>query len=212
MTTKQTETNDANGSQLAEQVPSSSSCSRQGNNGRYHTNLVISKQRKRSSQENKIVMENYLLRENKVRGYKKCMLSLWWNKGMFWVSEQRLVDQANAIHRNSWMTELEAEELERNLAENVGYNEEERNADDIGPNLGEEVTDTLRALEVDEEIGNLDKEEVDIIKEIAEVLERRQKDKLPALRDIQKKKFLGETAKVDKVLCKFKQESITKTN
>ena len=54
---------------------------------------------------------------------------------------------------------------------------------------------------------------VAIIEEIAEVLERRQKDKLPALRDVQKKKLLEGTAKVDKVnkvLCKFK--SITKTN
>ena len=31
------------------------------------------------------------------------------------VSEQRLVDQANTIHRNSWMTELEIEELERKV-------------------------------------------------------------------------------------------------
>ena len=46
------------------------------------------------------------------------MLSLWLNKGMFWVSEQRLVDQANNIRRNSLMTELEIEELERNVAEN----------------------------------------------------------------------------------------------
>ena len=43
------------------------------------------------------------------------MLSLWQQKGMFWVSEQRLVDQANTIHRNSWMTELETEELERKV-------------------------------------------------------------------------------------------------
>ena len=35
--------------------------------------------------------------------------------GMFWVSEQRLVDQANTIRRNSWMTELEIEELERKV-------------------------------------------------------------------------------------------------
>ena len=49
------------------------------------------------------------------------MLSLWLNKGMFWVSEQRLVHQANTICRNSWMTELEIEELERNLAENDSY-------------------------------------------------------------------------------------------
>ena len=36
-------------------------------------------------------------------------------KGMFWVSEQRLVDQANTIRRNSWMTELEIDELERKV-------------------------------------------------------------------------------------------------
>ena len=47
---------------------------------------------------------------------------------MFWVLEQRLVDQANAIRRNSWMTELEIEELKGR-----------RSADDTGSNLGEEV-------------------------------------------------------------------------
>ena len=31
------------------------------------------------------------------------------------ISEQRLVDQANIIRRNSWMTELEIEELERKV-------------------------------------------------------------------------------------------------
>ena len=96
-----------------------------------------------------------------IRGYRKCMPSLWKNKGMFWVSEQRLVDQANTIRRNSWMTELEIEELERNLAENDSYKEEE-SADDIGSNLGEEVKDILTALEPDDEIGNLEEEEVAI--------------------------------------------------
>ena len=67
----------------------------------------------------------------------------------------------------------------------------------------------LTALEAVEEIGNLEEEEVDIIEETADMLERRQKDKLPALRDIPKKKLLEETAKVDKVLCKFKTHSIT---
>ena len=32
---------------------------------------------------------------------------------MFWVSEQRLVDQATTIRRNSWMTELEIEALRK---------------------------------------------------------------------------------------------------
>ena len=53
--------------------------------------------------------------EPKIRGYRKRMLSLWIQKGMFLVSEQRLVDQVNTIRRNSWMTELEIEELERKV-------------------------------------------------------------------------------------------------
>ena len=68
-----------------------------------------------TSQENNIIMEYYLLSEPKIRGYRKCMLSLWLQKGMFWVSEQKLVDQANTIFRKSWMTELEIEELERKV-------------------------------------------------------------------------------------------------
>ena len=63
-------------------------------------------------------MECYLLSEPKIRGYRKLMISLWLNKVMLWMPEQRLVDQANTILRNSWMTELKIEELERNLAEN----------------------------------------------------------------------------------------------
>ena len=43
------------------------------------------------------------------------MLSLWLQKGMFCVSEQRLVDQANTIRRKCWMTELELEQMERKV-------------------------------------------------------------------------------------------------
>ena len=125
---------------------------------------------------------------------------------MFWVSEKRLVDQSSIICRNSCMTELEIEELERNLAENDSYKEEERSADDTGSNLGEEVRDILTTLEAVEEISNHEEEEVAIIEEIVEVLERREKYKLPNLRDIPKKKLLEETDKVDKVLCKFKTQ------
>ena len=44
------------------------------------------------------------------------------------------------------------------------------------------------------------------------MIERGRNDKLPALRNVPKKKLLEETAKVDKVLSKFKTHSITKTN
>ena len=42
--------------------------------------------------------------------------------------------------------------------------------------------------------------------------DRGRKHKLPALRNVPKKKLLEKTAKVDKVLSKFKTHSITKTN
>ena len=60
-------------------------------------------------------MECYLLSEPKIRGYRKHMVSLWLERGMFWVSELRLVDQANTISRNSWMTELEIEKRKRKV-------------------------------------------------------------------------------------------------
>ena len=47
--------------------------------------------------------------------------------------------------------------------------------------------------------------------EITKVIERGRKDRLPALRNVPKKKLLEETSRVDKVLSKFKIHSITKT-
>ena len=88
MSSNEIETNDVNGSRLAEQGPSSGRCSRQGNIGRHRANPVISKRTKWTSQENKIIMECYLLSDPKIRGYRKHTLSLWKQKGMFWVSEQ----------------------------------------------------------------------------------------------------------------------------
>ena len=101
MSSNEIETNNVNESRLAKQEPSSDRCSRQGNIGRHHANPVLSKRRKWTGQENKIVMKCYLLSEPKIRGYRKRMLTLWLQKGIFWVSEQRLVDQTNTIRRNS---------------------------------------------------------------------------------------------------------------
>ena len=83
MSRNEIETNNVNGSRLAEQGPSCRRCSRQGNVGRHHANPVISKRRKWTSQENKIVMECCLLSEPKIIGFRKRMLSLGLHKGMF---------------------------------------------------------------------------------------------------------------------------------
>ena len=161
MSSNEIETNSVNGSRLAERGPLSGRCSRQGNIGCRHVNPVISKRRKWTSQENKNVMECYLLSEPKIRGYRKRMLSLWLQKGMFWVSEQRLVDQASTIRRNSWMTELVIEELERKVTRSHSVIvEEARNVKALTDHVREDVRNVLPEMGAEVQGDSLDEEEV----------------------------------------------------
>ena len=115
-------------------------------------------------------MECYLLSEPKIRGYRKRMLSLWLQKGMFWVSEQRLVDQANIICRNSWMTELEIEELERKVTGSDSVIvEEARSVEALPGHVGEDVRNVLQEMRAEEQADSLDEEEIATVMELAEV-------------------------------------------
>ena len=133
---------------------------------------VISKRRKWTSQDNKIVMECYLLSKPMIRGYRKHELSLWLHKGMFWVSQQRLVDQANTICRNSWMTELEIEELERKVTGSDSVIVvETRSVEALPDQVGGDVRNVLAEMGAEEQADSLDEEEVAIVLEISEVIE-----------------------------------------
>ena len=115
-------------------------------------------------------MECYLLSKPKIRGYRKRMLSLWLRKGMFWASEQRLVDQANTIRRNSWMTELEIEELERKVTGSDSVIVEEERSVEALPDHAEDVRKVLPEMGAEEQADSLD-EEAAIVMGIAEVIE-----------------------------------------
>ena len=111
------------------------------------------------------------------------------------------------------MTELEIEELERKVTGSDSVIvEEARSVEALPDHVGEDVRNVLPEMGAEEQADSLDEEEIAIVMETAEVIERGRKDKLPALRNVPKKKLLEETAKVDKVLSKFKTQSITKTN
>ena len=126
------------------------------------------------------------------------MLSLWLQKGVFWVSEQRLVDQANTIYSNSWMTELEIEELERKVTGSDSVIvAKARSVEALSDQVGQDERNVLPEMGAEEQADSLDEEEVVTVMEIAEVIERGRKDKLPTLRNVPKKKLLEETAKVD---------------
>ena len=64
----------------------------------------------------------------------------------------------------------------------------------------------------EEQADSTDEEEVAIVMEISEIIDRGRKDRLAALRNVPKKKLLQKTANVDKVLSKFKTDSFTMTN
>ena len=87
-----------------------------------------------------------------------------------------------------------------------------RSVEALPDQIGEDRRNFLPKMGAEEQANSLDEEEVAIGMEIVKVIERGRKDKLSALRNVPKKNLLEETAKVDKVLSKFKTHSITKTN
>ena len=104
---------------------------------------------------------------------------------MFWISEQRLVDQGNTICRNSWMTELEIEGLERKVTgKDSVIVEEARSAEDLPDHVVEELRNVFPEMGAEEQADSLHEEVVAIIMEIAEVIEMDKKDRLPALRNV----------------------------
>ena len=58
------------------------------------------------------------------------------------------------------------------------------------------MRNVLPEMGAEEQADSLGEEEVAIAMEIGEVIERGRKDKLPALRNVQKKKLLEENAKL----------------
>ena len=112
------------------------------------------------------------------------------------------------------MTELEKEELEWKVTGGDSViAAEARSIEALPDQIGKYRRNILPKMGAEEQADSLDEEEVAIVMEIVEVvIERGRKDRLPALTNMPKKKLLEETAKVNKVLSKFKTHSITKTN
>ena len=96
--------------------------------------------------------------------------------------------QPNTIRRNSWMAELEIEQLERKVTGSDSVIvEEERSVEDLPDHIREDVRNILQEMGAEAQADSLDEEAVAIVMEIAEVIERGRKDKLPALRNVPKR-------------------------
>ena len=112
------------------------------------------------------------------------------------------------------MTELETEELRRQVSKLVRGKlgkrkvtgsdsvtvEDARSIEALPDHVGEDVRNLLLEMGAEEQVDSVDEEEVAIVMEISEVIEKGRKDRLPALRNVSKKKLLEESAKVNEVL------------
>ena len=88
------------------------------------------------------------------------------------------------------MTELEIEELQRKVTGSDSViTEEARRAEALPDHIEEDVRNVLQEMEAEDQADSLDEEEVEIFMEIAEVIERCRKNRLPALRNVPKKKL-----------------------
>ena len=93
----------------------------------------------------------------------------------------------------------EIEELERKVTGSDSVMAAEaRSLETLPDQIVEDRRNFLPKMGAEEQPDSLDEEELANVMEIAEVIERGSKNKLPALRNVPKKKLLEETAKVEK--------------
>ena len=79
---------------------------------------------------NKLVMKCYINRDPSKRGYRKRMMTIWREEGVFETAEQRLADQARATRTNAWLSDIEIEDMKRNItSRDAGHGDVEENED-----------------------------------------------------------------------------------
>ena len=119
MSIQNIENNSVNGTGSIGEGSSLGRCSsaQQRGPGRYPATARM----KWSKEVNKVVMECFYKcrpfdEEGKpIRGYRQRMYREWRERGMFESTEQRVCDQARAIRKNGWLSELELEAIKRQV-------------------------------------------------------------------------------------------------
>ena len=85
-----------------------------------------------------------------IRGYRQRMMQEWKKHGIFEITKQRLCDQARAIRKNGWLSDLKLENIRRMI------NTESKIVNDSTAEVEENRTedDMIRASEGCEQIGH----------------------------------------------------------
>ncbi|XP_068738998.1 uncharacterized protein [Montipora capricornis] len=171
-----------------------------------------------SKEVNRIVMRCFYMSEPSKRGYRRRMLGIWKERGVFEVSEQRLADQARAIRTNGWLSEIELEEISR--AVSLGE-ENEQNQNGMDENTQPEPEDNNNlsghfVYNIDEvtqrmERDGCNREKINLAREIMESM-KNESECPPNLRNVEKCRLRGKIAKVNEIIHYLETKDITETN
>ena len=185
---------------------------------------------------NKLVMKCYIKSNPRVRGYMKRMMALWNDIGVYKINQQRLADQARAIKRNGWLSDVEIEEIKRSIAaeemrgdsseneddveesegdeENVIRNGEERPEDIVGEENGPETFGAGQYETILEKMHaeGCSEDRVAILKMLFDELRKSDLQKPPNLRNTERSKLKKAVAEVNSVISLIETQTITETN
>ena len=167
-----------------------------------------------SKEVNKIVMKCFYMSEPTRRGYRKRMLAIWQEIGVFDISEQRLADQVRTIKNNNFLSTIELEELARNTTmENHNEAIDESNEmNEIGEEIQTEEQATERensGFDIDETLSDEEKKILNLIKK---KMEKHNELESVNLRAMDRRKVKEKLNIVNRVLDKIKSRDITETN
>ena len=219
MSIQSIENNSVNGTGSIGEGSSLGRCSsaQQRGPGRYPATARM----KWSKEVNKVVMECFYKcrpfdEEGKpIRGYRQRMYREWRERGMFESTEQRVCDQARAIRKNGWLSELELEAIRRqveNESQSDIYREQIEiepvgNVDDIVEEELGDVRDSLIST-----VGCLDEDNRLIVKRLKEILAERKTCQGIIFKKVGRKLLKVQAERVNEALKYLESKSITETN
>ena len=213
------ENNDVNGTGTSCEGASSGRCS-VGEQRRPGRNQETARM-KWTKEMNIVVMECFYsarpFDENGVpkRGYRQRMFRAWKERGVFNTTEQRLCDQARAIRKNGWLTDVELESIKRRVLQHdevdgIDEREEVLPRLDVEGEINEGYEADVR-IEVNEEV-EITPEELQIIEEVKELLTQGEDDKYIMFKKVDRKKLRDKTQEVNGAIKHIVTASITHTN
>lgn len=177
-----------------------------------------------SKEVNKVVMECFYRSKpfdedgKPISGYRQRMFKEWRDWGMFESTEQRVCDQARAIRKNGWLSELELEAIKTQI--------EDESQDDLYK--GQDVTVEAEIVDInagkgEEEIndaedsigdieGDMNEEHRMIVEQLKEIMREGRTCDGIMFKKVDKKILKVQTDGVNEAIKHMKSKSITETN